>query len=268
MKPIFVLAAARFYERIRPAARSAHTPDPAYKLVWSDEFNYNGLPDSSKWGYDTGGDGWGNNELEFYTHADTANAIVREGSLHLTARPSNGGRNPYTSARLVTIFKGDWRYGRIEVRAMLPPGKGLWPAIWMLPTDSKYGGWPACGEIDIMENVGFMPDSVFGSAHTKRFNHTIGTGFTVGHYMNDVYTAFHVYAIDWDAKAIRYAIDGNTYAVFRNTGQGFEEWPFDQAFHLLLNVAVGGNWGGKYGVDGKSLPATMLVDWVRVYQKK
>lgn len=248
-------------------AAAAQAPTPTYKLVWSDEFNYNGLPDSTKWSYDTGGDGWGNNELEFYTHADTANAVVRDGTLHLTARRSNGGRNPYTSARLVTKLKGDWLYGKIEIRAMLPKGKGLWPAIWMLPTASKYGGWPACGEIDIMENVGYMPDSVFGSAHTKRFNHTIGTGFTVGHYLDDVATSFHVYAIDWDTKSIRYSIDGNTYAVFRNTGQGFQEWPFDQAFHLILNVAVGGNWGGKYGVDDTNFPAAMLVDYVRVYQQ-
>jgi beta-glucanase (GH16 family) len=244
----------------------AQTPSPTYKLVWSDEFDYNGLPDSSKWGYDTGGNGWGNKELEFYTYADTANAVVRGGNLHLTARRSADGRNPYTSARLVTKFKGDWSYGRIEVRAMLPPGKGLWPAIWMLPTDSKYGGWPACGEIDMMENVGYMPDSVFGSVHTKRFNHTIGTGFTVGRYITDPYTAFHIYAIDWDARQIRFLIDGTGYATFRNSGQGFEEWPFDQRFHLLLNIAVGGNWGGKYGVDDKNFPATMLVDYVRVYQ--
>jgi beta-glucanase (GH16 family) len=247
-------------------AAFAQPPNPTYKLVWSDEFNYNGLPDSSKWSYDTGGSGWGNNELEFYTHADTANASVYGGNLHITARGSSGGRNPYTSARLVTKFKGDWLYGRVEVRAMLPAGKGLWPAIWMLPTDSKYGGWPACGEIDIMENVGFMPDSVFGSVHTKRFNHTIGTGFTVGHYMDNQYKTFHVYAVDWDAGHIRFSIDGNTYAIFRNTGQGFEEWPFDQAFHCILNLAVGGNWGGKYGVDDKNFPATLLVDYVRVYQ--
>jgi beta-glucanase (GH16 family) len=244
----------------------AQTPSPRYKLVWSDEFDYNGLPDSSKWGYDTGGSGWGNKELEFYTYADTANAVVRGGNLHLTARRSADGRNPYTSARLVTKFKGDWLYGRIAVRAMLPPGKGLWPAIWMLPTDSKYGGWPACGEIDMMENVGYMPDSVFGSVHTKRFNHTIGTGFTVGYYIDDAYTGFHIYAIDWDARQIRFSIDGNSYATFRNSGQGFEEWPFDQRFHLLFNIAVGGNWGGKYGVDDKNFPATMLVDYVRVYQ--
>jgi beta-glucanase (GH16 family) len=111
-----------------------------------------------------------------------------------------------------------------------------------------------------------MPDSVFGSVHTKRFNHTIGTGFTVGRYITDPYTAFHIYAIDWDARQIRFLIDGTGYATFRNSGQGFEEWPFDQRFHLLLNIAVGGNWGGKYGVDDKNFPATMLVDYVRVYQ--
>ena len=177
-----------------------------------------------------------------------------------------GPADLWTHPAFDPVISGDWLYGRVEVRAMLPAGKGLWPAIWMLPTDSKYGGWPACGEIDIMENVGFMPDSVFGSVHTKRFNHTIGTGFTVGHYMDDEYKVFHIYAVDWDAGHIRFSIDGNVYAVFRNTSQGFEEWPFDQAFHCILNLAVGGNWGGKYGVDDKNFPATLLVDYVRVYQ--
>jgi beta-glucanase (GH16 family) len=238
-----------------------------WKLVWSDEFNYTGLPDSTKWSYDTGGNGWGNKELEYYTRADTSNAVVRDGHLYLTARKESRGDNQYTSARLVTKGMGDWLYGRIEVRAKLPAGRGLWPAIWMLSTDWKYGGWPASGEIDIMENVGFKPDSVFGSVHTKRFNHVIHTGFTKGLYISDPYTEFHIYAIEWSPVAIRFFVDNKEYSVFHNSGNGFEEWPFDRRFHLLLNVAVGGGWGGQKGVDDSIFPRSMVVDYVRVYQQ-
>ncbi|HLZ87613.1 MAG TPA: glycoside hydrolase family 16 protein [Puia sp.] len=245
-----------------------------YKLVWSDEFNYTGLPDSTKWSYDVGGNGWGNNELEYYSNADTNNAVVRNGHLYITARKQQISTatattrivRPYTSARLVTKFKGDWLYGRIEVRAILPAGRGLWPAIWMLPTDWKYGGWPASGEIDIMENVGFMPDSIFGSIHTKSFNHVIHTQKTKGLFIKDPYTAFHTYAVEWDTQQIRFFVDGNVYTSFHNTGKGFAEWPFDQRFHLLLNIAVGGGWGGQKGIDDNSFPSSMIVDYVRVYQ--
>jgi len=239
---------------------------PQYKLTWSDEFNYTGLPDSAKWSYDAGGNGWGNNELEYYTKADTNNAVVHNGYLYLAARKQQKGNNAYTSARLVTKGKGDWLYGRIEVRAKLPAGRGCWPAIWMLPTDWKYGGWPASGEIDIMENVGFMPDSIFGSIHTKSFNHVIHTQKTKGLFLKDPYTAFHVYAVEWDAQEIRFFVDGNKYTSFQNTHKGFAEWPFDQRFHLILNIAVGGGWGGQKGVDDSVFPSSMIVDYVRVYK--
>jgi beta-glucanase (GH16 family) len=245
------------------AAYNAHGQ---YKLAWSDEFNYTGLPDSTKWSYDVGGNGWGNKELEYYTKADTNNAVVHQGYLYITARKQQKDNNPYTSARLVSKGKGDWLYGRIEVRAKLPAGRGLWPAIWMLPTDWKYGGWPASGEIDIMENVGFMPDSIFGSIHTKSFNHVIHTQKTKGLFLNDLYTAFHIYTVEWDPNEIRFFVDGNKYTSFQNTGKGFAEWPFDQRFHLLLNIAVGGGWGGQKGVDDSIFPRSMIVDYVRVYQ--
>lgn len=237
-----------------------------YKLAWSDEFNYTGLPDSTKWSYDVGGNGWGNKELEYYTKADTNNAVVHNGYLYITARKQQKANNAYTSARLVTKGKGDWLYGRIEVRAKLPAGRGCWPAIWMLPTDWKYGGWPASGEIDIMENVGFMPDSIFGSIHTKSFNHVIHTQKTKGVFLNDLYTAFHIYAVEWDAHEIRFFVDNHKYTSFQNTGKGFAEWPFDQRFHLILNIAVGGGWGGQKGVDESIFPSSMIVDYVRVYK--
>ena len=245
---------------------SCKSPDK--KPVWSDEFDYSGLPDTSKWGYDTGGNGWGNNELQYYTNADTNNAVVRDGNLIITARKQTKDSNDFTSARLISKFKGDWLYGRIEVRAKLPAGRGIWPAIWMLPTDWEYGGWPGSGEIDIMENVGYMPDSVFGSVHTKSFNHVKGTQKTKGLFINDLSTAFHVYAVNWDTEKINFLIDDKEYFSFSNTGKGFEEWPFDKRFHLLLNVAVGGNWGGKKGIDSTINTAAMTVDYVRVYKNK
>jgi beta-glucanase (GH16 family) len=236
------------------------------KLVWADEFNKNGLPDSTKWGYDHGGSGWGNNELQFYTTKRKENASARNGQLVIEARKENFDNRKYTSARLVSKNKGDWKYGRIEVKAKLPKGRGIWPAIWMLPTRSVHGGWPKSGEIDIMEFVGYMPDSVFGSVHTGSYNHTIGTQRTKGIVLKDLATAFHVYAIDWTEEKISFLIDDKIYYEFRNEGSGPGAWPFDQPFHIILNIAVGGNWGGKYGVDDAIFPQTMEIDYVRVYQ--
>lgn len=236
------------------------------KLVWSDEFNYKGLPDSTKWSYETGNSGWGNNELEYYTSNRMENARVEDGHLIIEARKEQYKGANYTSARILSKNKGDWKYGRIEVKAKIPYGKGMWPAIWMLPTTWVYGGWPHSGEIDIMENVGYMPDSVFGSIHTGAFNHVIGTQRTKGYFLNDLKEAYHIYAIEWTIDKVDFFIDGHMYHEFRNDQQGSEHWPFDQKFHLLLNVAIGGNWGGKYGVDDAIFPQKMEIDYVRVYQ--
>lgn len=243
-----------------------------WKLKWSDEFYKDGLPDSSKWSYDAGTGcpnicGWGNNELQYYTKADTNNAIVKNGKLIIKALKQTKERSAYTSARLVTKHKGDWLYGRVEVKAKLPAGRGIWPAIWMLPTDWEYGGWPASGEIDIMENVGHNPDTVFSSVHTKTFNHGIGTQKTKGLKVNEVHSAFHVYAIEWDKDRVDFFIDDNQFFSFVNTGKGFAEWPYDKKFHLLLNIAVGGNWGGQKGIDETIFPGVMEVEYVRYFQE-
>jgi len=239
----------------------------AWKLVWSDEFNYNGLPDSSKWSYNTGGSGWVNNELQYYTNSDTDNAAVHNGLLQITARKIQMGGRSYTSARLITKDKGDWTNGKIEIRARLPAGRGLWPAIWMLPTDWIYGDWPNSGEIDIMEHVGFKKDSVFFSIHTESFNHAKHTQKTKGMKIISPYDSFRVYAIEWDQQKINFLLDGSLAFSYANSGKGHKEWPFDTRFHLLLNIAVGGNWGGQKGVNDTIFPATMLIDYVRVYQK-
>lgn len=259
---IFCITSGRALSQV-PDKSSAN-----WKLVWSDEFSYNGLPDPAKWGYDAGGSGWGNNELQYYTKADSNNAVVHNGSLIITAKRSSKENKNYTSARLVTKTKGDWTYGKIEVSAKLPPGRGLWPAIWMLPTDWAYGGWPKSGEIDIMEHVGFNKGSVFSSIHTESFNSLSGTQKTKAIKINDPYNSFHVYAIEWDQQKVNFLLDDSLAFSYVNSGNGHKEWPFDKRFHLLLNIAVGGNWGGQQGVDDTIFPATMLIDYVRVYQKK
>jgi len=241
-----------------------------YELVWSDEFNTNGLPDPKKWSYDTEGNasGWGNNEKQYYTKENLKNSEVKDGFLYINVLKEDFEGKKYTSARLVTKSKGDWLYGKIEVRAKLPEGRGMWPAIWMLPTHSKYGGWPSCGEIDIMENVGYDPYVIVASAHCKSYNHVQGTQKNAKITIPDCYSEFHNYILEWDASEYRVYVDSSLYFTFKNEGTGFMVWPFDQPFHLLLNIAVGGNWGGQKGIDDTIFPRSMVVDYVRVYQQK
>lgn len=232
--------------------------------VWEDDFNVNGAPDPAKWTLETGGGGWGNNELQNYTATGNANKVG--GSLEITAkRESSGGRN-YSSARMITKGKGDWLYGRFEVRAKLPRGRGTWPAIWMLHSNATYGTWPASGEIDIMEHVGFDPNNVHFSVHTSAFNHSIGTQKSTSKIIPTAIDAFHTYRLDWTPFAVRGYIDDQPYFEFTNANQGFAKWPFDIKFFMILNVAVGGNWGGAQGVDDNVFPATLAVDYVKVYK--
>ena len=245
------------------------TPTGTWQLVWDEEFDYTGLPDTTRWSYDTEGNswGWGNNEAQYYTTGDSANAYVRDGLLTITARIDSMGGKRYTSARLITKEKGDWLYGRFEIRAKLPTGLGTWPAIWMLSTDWEYGGWPASGEIDIMENVGYDPDTIVGSAHTQSYNHVQGTQKNAYTYVPTSYTDFHLYALEWEEDAYRVYVDENLFFTFENEGTGFAQWPFDKRFHLLLNLAIGGNWGGQKGIDDALFPHRFQIDYVRVYQK-
>ena len=241
-----------------------------WKLVWYDEFDYEGLPDSDKWGYDVGGHGWGNDELQYYTSEREENARVLGGMLIIEARRDNWGGHEYTSARLVTKNKGDWAYGRFEIRAKLPSGRGTWPAIWMLPTQWTYGdgSWPDNGEIDIMEHVGYDPGWVHGSIHTHAYNWPAGTHKTAKHYVSNAETAYHVYALEWTSEQIDVFVDSTKYFTFNNEGTGWEVWPFDKNFHLVLNIAVGGNWGGAQGVDNRIFPTRLEVEYVRVYEKE
>lgn len=236
------------------------------RLVWSDEFSNPGAPDTSKWSYDLGGHGWGNNELQYYTN-DARNVRVENGNLVIEARKDSFENKAYTSSRIISKHKGDWLYGRIEVRARLPKGKGTWPAIWMLSTDWKYGDWPASGEIDIMEHVGYDPEVVHGTIHTEAYNHVKQTQKEGKITVTGAQDDFHIYAVDWREDKMDFFVDNKLYhTVERDPKDDFKGWPFDQKFHLLMNIAVGGNWGGKEGVDESIWPQQMIVDYVRVYE--
>jgi beta-glucanase (GH16 family) len=280
MKSMAFVLVGTFYlvSAILPGCVKRNGSDPAPDnpntgkkvLVWTDEFDYNGLPNANKWSYDTANNegGWGNNEKEFYTQARLKNAEVKDGYLYITARKEEYKGFHYTSARLITKQKGDWLYGRMEIKAKLPDGRGMWPAIWMLPTDWVYGGWPKSGEIDIMENVGYDPYVIVASAHTESYNHTISTQKSNKITINTCYSDYHVYVLEWEATEYRVYVDDTLYFTFKNEGTGYKVWPFDKRFHLLLNVAVGGNWGGAQGIDDSIFPRSMVVDYVRVYEFK
>lgn len=238
----------------------------SYELVWSDEFDYEGEPDPEKWGYDLGGSGWGNNELQYYTEGD--NVTVSDGLLIIEARKEEMGGREYTSTRLVTRNKGDWTYCKVEVSAKLPSGLGTWPAIWMLPTDYEYGSWPASGEVDIMEHVGYDQDVIVQSVHNQKYHggqsrsHSIRT--------EGVSEEFHLYSVEWLPDKLIFYVDGEEQFIYdpqQITSQPtYEHWPFDKRMHLLINLAFGGDWGGARGVDDSYFPVQYEVDYVRVYQ--
>ena len=242
-----------------------------WALVWNDEFDGPSL-NLEKWSYEIGGHGWGNNELQYYSDDDST-AFIRDGKLVLRADlvPQGTGSADnlryFSSARLRTSGKGDWRYGRIEVKAKLALGQGIWPAIWMLPTDWMYGGWPESGEIDIMEHVGYDPGRVHGSIHTGSYNHKINTQRGGSQLLDKISSKFYVYAIEWYEDRIDFLIDDAKYFSFQNDGKNdFNTWPFNQRFHLLINIAVGGDWPGSPD-ETTQFPTEMEVEYVRVYEK-
>ena len=237
------------------------------KLVWSDEFNGSGLPDSSKWNYETGF--VRNNEMQYYT-TSLENANVEKGMLVIEAKKDTmiigNDKVKISSASLITADKQDWTYGRIEVRAKIPVFLGSWPAIWMLGSNLHEVGWPACGEIDMMENVGFDPDTIHFNIHTKAYNHrkktNKGQKFSVPSPQNE----YHIYALEWHPEKLDFFFDGQKVFTFANEGTGNNTWPYDKPYYLILNLAIGGSWGGMKGVDLEALPQQLLIDYVRVYQ--
>lgn len=237
-----------------------------WTLAWSDEFDVAGQPDQSKWSFEVGK--IRNRESQYYTDGRTENVRVEDGMLVIEARTEKYEEAKHTSASVITRGKKDFLYGRIEVRAKLPTGVGTWPAIWMLGSNNKEVGWPMCGEIDIMENVGYDPDTIHANVHTKAYNHAIGTNKGNSILVRQPYKEFHVYAVEWFEDHMDFFVDDHKYFSFANEHKTKEEWPFDAPHYLILNIAVGGSWGGQYGIDESIFPQQMLVDYVRYYEMK
>jgi beta-glucanase (GH16 family) len=239
--------------------------------AWSDEFDVNGLPNNQIWGYDVGGDGWGNNELQNYTANDLDNASVENGKLIITAIKEASGTRQYSSARLVTKGKRDMKYGRIEIKAKIPAGRGSVSALWMLASQTTYGTtfWPDQGEIDIMEHVGFNPGIIHASIQTNIFNYTIATQKTAKTTLPTFDKEFHIYRMDWTPDEIKAFLDDNEFFSFkRRQFAPWQEWPFHHPQHILVNIAIGGNWGGLDGIDDTIFPIRMELDYIRYYPLK
>ncbi|MFL9832669.1 glycoside hydrolase family 16 protein [Chryseobacterium terrae] len=245
---------------------ASNKQDSNKKLIWSDEFSKKGLPDSTKWNYDYGGSGFGNEESQFYTKNRLENARIENGKLIIEAKKEDWENKKYTSARLITQGKFTFQYGTVEVRAKLPKGRGTWPAIWMLSEKSRK--WPNDGEIDIMEHVGYNQGHIHSSVHTKDYNHMINTQKTDTVFVNDASEKFHVYKMDWTPEKIEVYVDNKKFFTCINDEKTYDAWPFDQPYYILLNLAVGGFWGGKEGIDDTVFPQKFYIDYVRVYQNK
>lgn len=268
---VFKSGTSRAIVAIKQAAKPETEVDPnitvpeGYKLVWNDEFDEGTEPNTASWSYETGGGGWGNNELQNYVAGYQGSeqlATVKDGNLTITAKKING---TVYSIRVNT--KQGWKYGYFEARLLLPGGKGTWPAFWMMP--KNFTAWPDDGEIDIMEYVGYQKDVTHSAIHTKSYNHSIGTQKEASKAIANMETAYHVYALEWTEDYIRTYVDGNEIFTFPNDKTGNKNtWPFNAEFYIKLNLAWGGNWGGAQGVDESALPANYKIDYVRVFQKK
>jgi len=244
-----------------------------FTLAWSDEFDQgdNSAPDPAKWKFEIGGNGWGNQELEYYS-SRRENARMRRGNLEIIARKesytgADGVQRDYTSARLITSGKFEQAYGRFEARIKIPYGQGVWPAFWLLGADDKQVGWPQCGEIDIMENIGREPGMVHGTIHGPGYSGGKGIGgaysVNAGRFADD----FHIYAVEWEPEEIRFYVDDHLYTARRPSDlPAGTKWVYDHPFYILLNFAVGGEWPGSPDATTK-FPQVMLVDYVRVYKK-
>lgn len=253
----------------KPADPSMNVPE-GYELVWADEFDGNSL-NPSDWTHEVWEPYHVNNELQAYVNGSfngTPVTQVEDGKLKITC--FKAGTNQYKSGRVYAHVNEGWCYGIFEARIKLPKGRGTWPAFWMLPANNDWSGnpWPRCGEIDIMEEVGFHPDYTSSSIHCEAYNHTKGTQKTSERYTQGAESDFHTYRLEWTKDYMKTYVDGNLLFSFNNDGRGdITTWPFKRNFYIILNLAWGGMWGGQQGVDDNALPATMEVDYVRVFQK-
>jgi beta-glucanase (GH16 family) len=249
-----------------PTESFVRPEDPQWQLSWSDEFEGTGLADSKKWDYEEGF--VRNKESQYYTRARLENARQEDGCLIIESHKEDYNNGHYTSASVITSGKQSFLYGRIEVRAQLPTGKGTWPAIWMLGDSIRQVGWPACGEIDIMENVGYDPYIIHANIHTKSYNHVKQTGKGSKIRAEKPWDTFHLYALEWYEDRLDFYFDNHKYFSFQNEGTGSDVWPYDKPHYLILNTAIGGAWGGQQGIDDSIFPQKFLIDYVRVYTQK
>lgn len=242
------------------------TVQRSWKLVWRDEFNRPGQPDPTKWGYEKGF--VRNNETQFYTDDRRENARVENGRLVIEARKDNFEGHPVSSASLTTQGKASWTYGKIEVRAKVPTGRGAWPAIWMLGDDHGQTPWPKCGEIDILETVGHEKDKAFFTVHSTKLDGTDHASWGESTLQPDLGADFHVYAIEWSPDRIVWTMDGRAVHTYEKSDPHGVAWNFDKPQYLLLNLAIGGSWGGQQGVDDAIFPTRFEIDYVRVYERR
>lgn len=240
---------------------TVYVNDGSPQLVWSDEFDTNGAPDATKWTYDLGAGGWGNNEEQTYTN-NSENVIVENGVLKIAAKSDGAGG--YTSARLKTQGLFDFTYGRVEVRAKLPASAGTWPAIWMLGSNFGSVGWPKCGEVDIMEQTGDDKNKVLGTCHWFNTSNSSDASYGLNTTVSNVTSEFHTYSMDWDASTIKISVDGTQFYVIDITNSAIPSSPFHDNFFMILNVALGGSLGGT--IPSNFTESTMEIDYVRVYQ--
>jgi beta-glucanase (GH16 family) len=244
--------------------RPATPVPPGWTLVFADEFDVPGTPDPGRWNHEIG---YVAND-EKRTARRARRTRVEGGELVIEARRERRAGYDYTSARLNTKGRVEFLYGKVEIRAKLPTGRGTWPALWMLGANIDQVDWPACGEIDIMENVGYDPTRIHGTVHTAAYNHAAGTTKGASVTVANPWEDFHVYAAEWHPDRIDIFVDGQKYFTFPNEGTGSRAWPFDKPQYLIVNLAVGGTWGGTKGIDDSLFPHRLVVDYVRVYQQK
>lgn len=240
-------------------------PD-GYELVWHDEFE-EGTELGADWVHEVKPAGWVNQELQTYVdgeHNGRRVTEIEDGKLKIHCFKDE---DSIYSGRVYAMRNSGWLYGYFEAKIKLPQGRGTWPAFWMMPVERR-DRWPNCGEIDIMEEVGFNPNYVVSTIHCENYNHTIGTQKTKEMFLPTAESDFHVYACEWTPERLRFFVDGEELSVFENEGNGHSTWPFDYAFYPILNLAWGGGWGGQQGVDETALPVTMEVEYIRVFQKK
>lgn len=243
-------------------------PEGFTKLVFDEEFNYSGAPDTTKWSFEEGY--IRNGEMQYYT--DGLNVWCSDSTLVIESRLDNslidGDTIPVTSGSVTTFGKAAWKECFVEVRAKMPSFRGSWPAIWMMPSESRYGKWPQSGEIDILEHVGHEPDRIHFSAHSERYNHMRSQQTTGSIEAPEVTDGFHIYGLKRTEDTIVWYYDGKeVFKLEKEKGADWTSWPFDADFYLILNLAVGGSWGGQKGVDLTALPAQFEIDYVRVFEK-